>query len=104
MVDEIADPGADLGERGTRGVALQTCRRRPLFHHIDGLTVGVQGEQFTSRLLVHERHNAGVYADNTLQAARFWIHASYHNLCPTGHDVPLSEGDFLLDVPLCSLL
>src|SRR4029077_6291251 len=66
VLDEIADPGADLRVRRTCGVALQICRCSPLFHNEDGLTVGVQGEQFTSRLLVHERHNAGVYVDNLL--------------------------------------
>src|SRR3981081_4743646 len=50
VVDEIADAGADLRVRPTCGVALQICRRRPPFHHKDGLTVGVQGEQVTSRL------------------------------------------------------
>ena len=51
---------------GPAGVGLQICRRRPLFHKEDGLAVGVQGEQFTSRLLVHEWHNAGVDVDNLL--------------------------------------
>ena len=48
------------------GVGVQICRRRPLFHNEDGLAVGVQGEQFTSRLLVHKRHYGSVYVDNPL--------------------------------------
>jgi hypothetical protein len=66
VVNEIADPGADLRVRRTCGVALQICRRRPLFHDKDVLAVGVQGEQFTSRLLVHKRHYGSVYVDNLL--------------------------------------
>ena len=66
MLHEIADPGADLRVRRACGVGVQICRRRPLFHKGDGLTVGVQGEQFTSRLLVHQWHNGSVYADNLL--------------------------------------
>src|SRR6202023_1662808 len=105
MVNELADPGADLRVRRTVGVALQIRRRHPLFHHEDGLTVGVQGEQLTSRLLVHERHNAGVDVDDLVQATRFRVYPSYHDLCAIGHDVPLSEGDFsLFGVPRCSSL